>query len=169
MSGAGNGAGNGTGKGTGRRPPSESELEAVYQERILEHWRRPRNKGELPDARASGAASNPLCGDEITVQLALDDDRGEARIRAAAFTGRGCSISQASASMMTGALAGKSRAEAEALDVRVRAMLAGDAGAAADETLGELRALAAVARFPARVQCALMAWDALERSLSGDR
>jgi nitrogen fixation NifU-like protein len=146
--------------GAGR---SEAELSAIYQELILDHYRRPRNKRPLDAADTSAERRNPLCGDEITLELAFDGDL----VRDVAFTGRGCSISQASASMLTQALRGKSRAEAAALLRRFTAMVHGDGAAAGDESLGELRALSGVARFPARIRCATLAWSALDEALRG--
>jgi len=143
--------------------PSEAQLSAIYQELILDHFRRPRNKGaiEAPGARTA-RRKNPLCGDEMTLSIAFDDD---GRVSDARFTGHGCSISQASASMLTQAVRGRSRAEVDALVARFRAMMHGDRGAAADESLGELRALSGVARFPSRIPCATLAWSALAELL----
>src|SRR5205823_2314063 len=104
----------------------------------------------------SAERRNPLCGDELTLAVALD---GDGRVREARFTGRGCSISQASASMLTEAVRGKTRAEVEALAERFSAMVHGDAEAAADPALGALRALSGVARYPARIRCATLAWS----------
>ena len=148
----------------GTRPaPDAAQLAAIYQELILDHYRRPRNRGplEAPGTRTA-RRKNPLCGDELTLALAFD---AEGRVREARFVGQGCSISQASASMLTEAVRGKTRAEIEALLARFRALLQGDADAAADESLGELRALSGVARFPTRVQCATLAWSALAELL----
>lgn len=145
-------------------PPSDGprpELTALYQELILDHYRRPRNRGALGEDAISVAMRNPLCGDEITLQVALDGDV----VRDVKFSGQGCAISQASASMMTQALKGKTRAEADALARRFNEMIAGDAEAAKDPSLGELRALAGVARIPVRVKCATLAWQAFDRSL----
>jgi nitrogen fixation NifU-like protein len=104
---------------------------------------------------------NPLCGDEIDLHVKFDGDR----VTDLKFTGRGCSISQAAASMMTEAVKGKTAAEASALWDRYHAMILGDQGAASDKTLGPLRSLSGVSRFPARVRCALLAWNALEEAL----
>jgi nitrogen fixation protein NifU and related proteins len=144
--------------------PSEraAQIGALYQEMILDHYRRPRNKGELPNADASVLMKNPLCGDEIAVHLRYDGDD----IAELGFSGRGCSISQASASMMTQLLKGKSVEEAEAIRARFRDMVMGDKEAGEDASLGSLRALGGVARFPARVKCALLAWNALETALA---
>ena len=139
--------------------------EALYQELILDHYRSPRNRGELPGADVTIAHRNPLCGDELTVSLALDGER----VREARFMGRGCAISQAAASMLTGALRGLTIVEARALLARYAAMFTSDASAAAsaadDPTLGELRALSGVARLPARIRCALLPSDAFTRAL----
>jgi len=144
--------------------PSEraAQIGALYQEMILDHYRRPRNKGEMPDADASVLMKNPLCGDEIAVHLRYDGDE----IADLGFSGRGCSISQASASMMTQLLKGKSVEEAEGIRARFRDMVMGNKEAAEDASLGSLRALGGVARFPARVKCALLAWNALETALA---
>ena len=148
-----------------RGAPSEAQLSAIYQELILDHYRRPRTKGEPTAAGARLARrKNPLCGDQLALAVAFDED---GRVREARFTGQGCSISQASASMLTQAVRGKTRAEVESLLGRFRAMIHGDAAAASDESLGELRALSGVARFPTRIQCATLAWSALDEILKG--
>jgi len=144
------------------RPESSAQIAALYQEMILDHYRRPRNKGTLENADASAEMKNPLCGDEIALQVAFNGD-GVSDLR---FSGRGCAISQASASMMTQLVKGKSAEEIGALRNRFRDLMLGDQSAAGDEKLGSLRALSGVARFPARVKCALLAWNALESALA---
>ena len=139
-----------------------AEIGALYQEMILDHYRRPRNKGELPTADESVLMKNPLCGDEIGVHVKFDGDV----VSDLSFSGRGCSISQASASMMTQLVKGKSAEEIEAIRSRFRDLMLGDPSAADDKALGSLRALSGVARFPARVKCALLAWNALETALA---
>jgi nitrogen fixation NifU-like protein len=140
---------------------STPALGSLYQEVILEHFKRPRNRGELADPHADVHMVNPVCGDEVRLQLRMDGERiGEAR-----FTGQGCSISQASASMMTQIIKGRTPAEVEAIAGRFKAMLRGDEEAARDAALGDLRALAGVSRYPARVKCALLGWNALEEGL----
>ncbi len=129
---------------------------------ILDHYRRPRNKGTLENPDAAVELKNPLCGDEIGLQVTFD---GEG-IRDVNFSGRGCSISQASASMMTQLLKGKTRAEIESIRQQFRALMLGESSAADDPQLGSLRALSGVARFPARVKCALLAWNALDTALA---
>jgi nitrogen fixation NifU-like protein len=145
--------------GPGRRAPLDPQ--ALYQELILDHYRRPRNRGQLDGADASVTRRNPLCGESLTVSVAMEGDR----LRAVRFAGDACSISTAAASMMTQAVAGRTRAEASSLAGRFRAMIAGDAEAAKDATLGEMRALSGVGRLPARRGCALLAWDALEEAM----
>ncbi|MGI8510068.1 MAG: Fe-S cluster assembly sulfur transfer protein SufU [Gemmatimonadaceae bacterium] len=141
---------------------ADAALSALYQDMILDHYRRPRNKGVLDGADVSVPMRNPLCGDEITLELLLDgDDLSELR-----FTGHGCSISQASTSMMTELVKGKSTQEIERLRERFRAMVMGDTEAALDESLGKTRCLSGVGRFPARVKCALLGWNALEQGLA---
>jgi nitrogen fixation NifU-like protein len=141
--------------------PTSAKLEALYQELILDHYRRPRNKGRVETPDAEGGARNPLCGDELTVTLSIDDGR----VAEARFTGAGCSISQASASMMTELV--RDRTVAEVLELRrsFGRLLSGDAAAAADPALGDARALAGVARFPTRHRCATMGWEALAEAL----
>ncbi|MEX1183313.1 MAG: SUF system NifU family Fe-S cluster assembly protein [Gemmatimonadota bacterium] len=136
-------------------------LNSLFQELILEHYKRPRNKGELPDPDTSIHMNNPTCGDEVRLQLRVRDGI----IEDARFVGEGCSISQASISMMTQLVKGRSTAEALQLADRFTAMMHGDADAARDRSMGDLRSLAGVAKFPVRVKCALLGWNALEESL----
>src|ERR1700693_2782217 len=144
------------------RPERSAEIAALYQELILDHYRRPRNKGTLEKADASVEMKNPLCGDEISLEVAFNGD-GVSDLK---FSGRGCSISQASASMMTQLVKGKSTQEINAIRKQFRDLMFGNAPDADDSRLGSLRALSGVARFPARVKCALLAWNALESALA---
>lgn len=139
-----------------------SGLAELYQELILDHYRRPRNKGSLETFTRRVALTNPACGDELELDLALDGET----ISDVRFSGQGCSISQASASMMTQLIKGKTVAEARALAGRFNEMMHGSAEAAGDRALGEARALAGVAKFPVRVKCALLGWNALEESIN---
>lgn len=143
-------------------PRTSAEIGALYQEMILDHYRRPRNKGALDKADATVEMKNPLCGDEITLQVAFEGDC----VCDLRFSGRGCSISQASASMMTQLVKGKTTEEIGAIRKQFRDLMLGNAAAADDALLGSLRALSGVARFPARVKCALLAWYALENALA---
>lgn len=137
--------------------PPEPTLSALYQELILDHYRRPRNKGTLEHPTHAVSLTNPLCGDEIDLQLRIDGGV----IREVGFVGRGCSISQASASMMTQLLKNRTVAEAVGLAGRMSSMMQGDEAAVRDKALGDLRALAGVAKFPVRIKCALLPWNAL--------
>lgn len=139
-----------------------AQIGALYQEMILDHYRRPRNKGELADAEQTVLMKNPLCGDEIAVHVSFDGDT----ISDLRFSGSGCSISQASASMMTQLVKGKPISEIESIRARFREMVMGDESAAEDAALGSARALGGVCRFPARVKCALLAWNALETAIT---
>ncbi len=136
-------------------------LNSLYQQLILEHYRNPRNKGELPDKTVEIHMRNPACGDEIRLQVRVEDDR----IVDARFVGQGCSISQASVSMMTQLVKGRSLSEADAITERFKAMMHGDPEAAKDRSMGDLRALAGVSKFPVRVKCALLGFDALQEAL----
>jgi nitrogen fixation NifU-like protein len=141
------------------QPDGAPNLAALYQSLILDHYRRPRNRGTLEQADASVTVKNPRCGDQIELQVAFDDAGG---VQAVRFRGEGCSISLATASMMTELVTGKTREEIDELAARFARMLEGDETAAADETLGDLRALSGVARVPARIKCALLPWDAIK-------
>lgn len=136
-------------------------LQSLFQEVILDHYKRPRNRGEMEAPTAVVHMNNPTCGDEVVLRVKLADDR----IVDAKFEGSGCSISQASISMMTQLLKGKSIAEAVAAMRRFTEMMHGDAEAARDKQLGDLRSLAGVSKFAARVKCALLGWNALEEAL----
>jgi nitrogen fixation protein NifU and related proteins len=140
---------------------STPPLASLFQDLILEHYKRPRNKGQLEDPHASVHMNNPTCGDEVILQLRFDGDA----VSDVGFVGHGCSISQASISMMTALLRGKSRAEAAEIAALFTAMMHGDQDAPRDKRLGDLRALAGVARFPVRVKCALLGFNALEEAL----
>jgi nitrogen fixation NifU-like protein len=145
-------------------------LEDLYREIILDHYRTPRNRGELPTPPAVVAQGhNPLCGDEITVYLQVDDDH----VSDVKVAGQGCSISQSSASMMSQAIKGKSVPEVRALVRKFKSMMsiedtsAEDNGEppSADVELGDLEALQGVVKFPVRIKCATLAWNTLLESL----
>ena len=128
----------------------EPKLSSMYQQVILDHYRKPRNKGELEDATVEVHMLNPSCGDEVLLQLKIEDDL----VADAKFVGQGCSISMASLSMMTVLLKGASTAQAAHLIDRFKEMMHGDDAAAKDKVLGNLRALAGVSQFPVRIKCA---------------
>ena len=138
-------------------------LDDIYKEVILDHYKSPRNKREMPDAELSCSKNNPLCGDEITVFVHEDDGK----VLDVSFLGQGCSISQSSASMMTEAVNGATREEAETLIDRIRGMMAGEVEADED-TFGELVALKGVVKYPVRIKCAVLAWDVLQEALAGE-
>jgi len=137
------------------------ELEELYQEVILDHSRRPRNFGDLPDAAVRVHGDNPACGDEIHLGVKFGADGGLQDIK---FNGHGCAISQASASLMTAKLKGKSRVEATEM-LRAFHDLVTDETAEAPKMLGDLRLLQGVRKFPQRVKCAMLAWRAVEQAL----
>ena len=133
-------------------------MKDLYKEIVLDHFRRPRNKGELEGADVEQRVFNPLCGDEVTVYANLRAG-GLAEV---AFTGRGCAISQASASMLAESLKGKHLGEAEA---EIAAFMEMMRGAEEKEELGELAALKAIIQAPNRIRCATLAWEAMRRGL----
>ena len=137
-------------------------LDELYKEVILDHYKNPRNKRDLPGAERTCSKNNPLCGDEITVHAHLDDGR----VAEVTFEGQGCSISMASASMMTEAVTGKTVDQAAGLVTDFRSMMAGELQAE-EEAFGELVALKGVVKYPVRIKCAVLAWDVLQDALTG--
>lgn len=138
-----------------------SDTEALYQELILEHNRKPRNFREMENADRTIEGRNPLCGDALTLWVKMNGDA----IADVSFKGQGCAISKASASLMTAAVKGKSRAEAEELFDRFHRLVKGELSEAEQTKLGSLRALGGVSKFPLRVKCASLAWHALHSAL----
>jgi nitrogen fixation NifU-like protein len=154
-------------------------LEDLYREIILDHYRNPRNRGELPTPPAYAETGfNPLCGDEITLYVQVEDDR----LADVKLTGQGCSISQSSASMMSTAVKGKSLAETRATIRTFKSMMSihehrldgpGDGDGGGDEagegdpavSLGDLEALQGVVKFPVRIKCATLSWNTLAQAL----
>ena len=142
-----------------------SELSDLYQEVILEHNKNPRNFREIVDADQYADGKNPLCGDALRVYVALDGDT----VTDVAFKGSGCAISKASASMMTQAVKGKTKVEAEAIFGEFHRMVTGDLDIETDENdLGKLKIFAGVLEFPARVKCASLSWHTLNAALHGE-
>ena len=137
-------------------------LDDIYKEVILDHYKNPRNKREVPGAELTCSKNNPLCGDEITVFVHEVDGK----LVDVGFLGQGCSISQSSASMMTEAVADTSRNEAGEMIGRIRAMMAGEVQPD-EETFGELVALKGVVKYPVRIKCAVLPWDVLQEALAG--
>jgi nitrogen fixation NifU-like protein len=143
---------------------ADASLDALYQEVILDHNRRPRNFHAMPEATCAADGRNPNCGDKLTVWLKLDGDR----VTDISFHGEGCAISKASASLMTQAIKGRTREETAALFERVHGLVTGAAlDDASAKALGPLRALGGVSRFPMRVKCASLAWHAMKSALEG--
>ena len=138
--------------------------EALYQEIILEHNRKPRNFREMEHADRRIEGRNPLCGDALTLWVKLDGEQ----VADVSFQGQGCAISKASASLMTAAVKGKSRAEAERLFDQFHKLVRGELPESEHASLGSLRALGGVSKFPLRVKCASLAWHALHSALSSE-
>ncbi|MFP3881809.1 MAG: Fe-S cluster assembly sulfur transfer protein SufU [Actinomycetota bacterium] len=147
-------------------------LEELYREVILDHYRNPRNRGHLDSPTASAEGVNPMCGDELHIEIALTDGV----VSDVAINGQGCSISQASASMMTEAIKGKTREEINDLVSKFRTMMAidesddGDASEVLDPerpgaTLGDIEALQGVRQYPVRIKCAALGWNTLLEAL----
>ena len=148
-----------------------SGLEDLYREIILDHYRTPRNRGELESPPAvESRGHNPLCGDEITLYLLVDGEGDDAIVSDVKIGGQGCSISQSSASMMTQAVIGKSVSEARAMIRRFRSMMGlevTDSQPGDDDIdLGDLEALQGVVKFPVRIKCAVLGWNTLTSALN---
>jgi len=140
-----------------------SDLRELYQEVVLDHSKAPRNFHALADASADAEGFNPLCGDQVHVYVTLEGDT----VKDVAFTGNGCAISKASASMMTQAVKGRSKEETLALFERFHRLVTG--GGEDPEALGKLAVFAGVSEFPVRVKCASLAWHTLKAALEGAR
>lgn len=145
-------------------------VEEIYREVILDHYRNPRHRGTLEDPDAHGEGDNPLCGDEVAIDVAIDDGH----ITDIAVAGTGCAISQASASMMAEAVLGRSLEETDELTHRFKRMMdieEGDAGLDPERpgaVLGDLEVLAGVRRLPVRIKCADLAWTTLQEAIGRD-
>jgi nitrogen fixation NifU-like protein len=143
-------------------------LEELYREVILDHYRNPRNRKPLENPELKAEGVNPLCGDEVTVELKFDNGS----VEAVSVRGHGCSISQSSGSMMGVAIRGLDRDEVKTLADRFQAMLTTEEGGAGfdpenpGQILGELEALQGVRRYPVRIKCASLPWTTLAEALS---
>nr|NNM91620.1 SUF system NifU family Fe-S cluster assembly protein [Bacilli bacterium] len=135
------------------------QLDELYREVIMDHYMHPRNQGQIEGDALSIDLKNPTCGDEITLQLHVEDGV----VQDVRFKGAGCSISMASASMMTEAVRGKSVEEAMKISDEFRKLMKGEE--ANEELLDDLEALSGVCRFPARIKCATLAWNALDKTV----
>jgi nitrogen fixation NifU-like protein len=139
-----------------------SELDELYQQLILDHYRRPRNRRTLPQADRMAEGYNPLCGDHVTVFLKMDSDL----VKEVTFEGSGCAISTASASLMTETLKGKTLAEARAIFRRFHGLVTGQPQEPlGGPGLGKLEVFSGVRKYPARVKCATLAWHTLDAAL----
>ena len=142
-----------------------SELSDLYQEVILDHNKNPRNFREIENADKRADGHNPLCGDQLKVYLSMEDDR----VKDVAFKGSGCAISKASASMMTQAVKGKTKEEADVMFAEFRRMVMGEMDTDTEEnSLGKLKIFAGVREFPARVKCASLSWHTVHAALAGE-
>jgi nitrogen fixation NifU-like protein len=139
-----------------------ASLSGLYQDLILDHNRAPQNFRPMEDANRRVEGVNPLCGDRLTIWLKVEGGV----IKDATFQGSGCAISKASASLMTGAVKGKTREEAEALFERFRRLVTGSMETAEAETLGKLVVFSGLSEFPIRVKCASLSWHALKAALN---
>jgi nitrogen fixation protein NifU and related proteins len=136
-------------------------LDALYQDLILDHNRKPKNYRSMENANRRAEGNNPLCGDRLIVWLLMDGDT----IKDVSFEGAGCAISRASASLMTTAVAGKTRQDAEALFVKFHRLVTGSLATSDGQELGKLIAFKGVSEYPARVKCASLAWHALKAAM----
>jgi nitrogen fixation NifU-like protein len=144
----------------------KADLRELYQEVILDHSKHPHNFGPLAEASGKSSGFNPLCGDEATIYVRVEDDV----VKEVRFEGKGCSISTASASMMTDAVKGKTLAQVEQLFERFHALITASPDTAADNAspeLGKLAAFSGVCEFPVRVKCASLPWHTLRTALEG--
>jgi nitrogen fixation protein NifU and related proteins len=138
------------------------ELRELYQQVILDHSRKPRNHGEITDGAVHVHGDNPSCGDEIDLYVKFATD---GKIEDIKFSGSGCAISQASASMMTLKVKGKPHTDAENLSHDFRTVVTGEGTVKNEDALGELQLLEGVQHFPQRVKCAMLGWRALEQAI----
>ncbi len=140
-----------------------SELRELYQQVILDHNKKPRNFRKLVPASHSAEGYNPLCGDQLTIYLNLEDDS----VKEISFEGSGCAISKAAASMMTQAVKGKTKEQAEELFKEFHSMVIGEPGEeAVTNSLGNLKIFAGVREFPVRVKCATLPWHTMHAALN---
>lgn len=143
-----------------------TDLNDLYQELVMEHYRKPSNYKKLDQSDRSADGYNPFCGDIITVELSLEGDH----ISDVGFQGKGCAISRASASMMTEAVKGKSREEAEHIFQGFHALLTKDESVEIDhDALGDLEVMSGVADYPTRVKCATLSWNTLKSALRDEK
>jgi len=142
-----------------------SELSELYQQVILDHNKKPRNFHKLENANRSAEGYNPLCGDQLHIYLAVENDQ----VKDISFEGTGCAIFKASASMMTQAVKGKTKAESEALFQEFHKLVTGEMDEESEENnLGKLNIFAGVREYPVRVKCATLSWHTMRAALEGE-
>ncbi len=141
-----------------------SELQNLYQELVIDHSKRPRNFRKMDDATAHADGYNPLCGDRVSIFLKMDGDR----VADASFQGSGCAISTSSASLLTEALKGKTRAEVEAVFQAVHKLVTEGSAGSGQDKLGKLAVFSGVSKYPARVKCASLAWHTMKAALQSE-
>lgn len=142
-----------------------SELSELYQQVILDHNKKPRNFRKLENANHTAEGYNPLCGDQLTIYVSLDNDA----VQEIAFVGSGCAISKAAASMMTQAVKGKTKEQAEELFKEFHSMVTGELDEETEEnSLGNLKIFAGVRDFPVRVKCATLPWHTMQAALNNE-
>ena len=139
---------------------SFNNLDSLYRQVIMDHYKSPRNYGTLSDNALTLEMNNPTCGDRIEVHLMIEDDR----IKDVKFEGEGCSISLASASMMTEAVKGKKLVDALTMSETFSRLMLGEIDELSDQDMGDAEALQGVSKFPARIKCATLAWKAMEKA-----
>ena len=141
-----------------------SDLQDLYQELVIDHSKRPRNFRKMEDSTAHADGYNPLCGDKVSIYLKMDGDR----VVDVSFIGAGCAISTSSASLLTEALKGKTRGEADAIFESVHKLVT-EGPTGAESKLGKLAVFSGVSKYPARVKCASLAWHTMRAALHGDQ
>lgn len=139
---------------------SFNNLDSLYRQVIMDHYKSPRNYGTLSDNALTLEMNNPTCGDRIEVHLMIEDDR----IKDVKFEGEGCSISLASASMMTEAVKGQKLVDALTMSETFSRLMLGEIDELSDQDMGDAEALKGVSKFPARIKCATLAWKAMEKA-----
>ena len=143
---------------------SFNNLDTLYRQVIMDHYKHPKNKGVLEGEAVSVEMNNPTCGDRIMLQLQVEDDL----VKDVKFDGEGCSISLASASMMTQAIKGKKLSEALEMSTLFSKMMIGEEIDVGELDLGDIEALQGVSKFPARIKCATLAWQAMEKGVQDE-
>ncbi len=143
---------------------SFNNLDTLYRQVIMDHYKNPRNRGTLPEESVTIDMNNPTCGDRIELHLLIEDGK----VKDAKFDGEGCSISMSSASMMTQAVKGEDVDHAIKMSTIFSKMMLGEDVEDVDFDLGDIEALQGVSKFPARIKCATLAWKAMEKGVASE-